>query len=173
MTGKTRRAPTADKRSASPIRAALMLAMVLTLPPQAPADEPVDGLTATADRALASSDPHTAVRALERLRYQGAISQAQRLQLAEAYLSLRRLDDAAAEAERIDPETGGTRLLLVKARLAALEADWTRVRDLSLEVIAREPTHAGAYLQLGQALMELGDAAAADAAFATYAELTR
>ena len=93
--------------------------------------------------------------------------------LARTYLRLGRLAEAKSESARIDPATGGTELLMLRAALAAREGDWSRARDLYTTVIKSDPSNAEAYLSLGQALGNLGEETAADAAFAAYGKLTR
>lgn len=129
-------------------------------------------LARTALQALEQGDSQTAQRALERLRYNGAITAEQRIELARLYQRQGRRDAARAELNQIRAADADSEVLLLQAGLAASDNAWALVRDLSRQLIKREPDHAEAYLRLGQALQELGDEAAADEAYARYARLT-
>jgi tetratricopeptide (TPR) repeat protein len=149
--------------SADRPRARVLLMAVLLLSCFSPS--PIAATPAEALRAT--------VKSLERLRYDGEITDAQRLQLAESYFQLRRFDDAAAEVQRIDPSAGAEALVLLRVRLAAQRKDWLEVRDLCNQAISRNPDHDAPYLFLGKALQQLGDAEGAEDAFATYGRLTQ
>lgn len=126
----------------------------------------------TARQALKQGDTGAAQRALERLRYNGAITTEQRLELARLYQRQGRWDAARAELDLIQANKAGLEVLLLRADLAAQDGDWTLVRDLTQQVVAREPDHAEGHLRLGQALQELGEQSAADEAYSRYADLT-
>ena len=134
------------------------------------ADEPRAELEAKAQQALAAGDLRDAVAALERLRFQGDLSDRLRLGLAQTYYRLGELDQAAAEATQTDPTAGGSELVILQAQLAASESDWASARDRYAGAIRMVPDNAEAYLGLGQALQELGDQAGADAAFQGYVQ---
>ena len=146
------------------------LLFATTLAGPVPAQESPGELVERAEQALAAGNLRAAVRTLERLRFQGQLSDALRLRLAQAYLRQGRRGQATTEAKLIDPSVGGVALLMLKAELAAAEGNWPATRDRYMEVIARTPDHAEAYLGLGQALQELGDATGADEAFAGYVQ---
>lgn len=145
--------------------------LVLAIP--AIADEAPETLVVRAEQALSRGDTRDALQPLERLRFQGQLTDSLRLQLAQGYLRLRRLEEARQEAALVDPDIGGVDLLLLWAKLAVLGEDWLAARDRYLEVLALTPSIAGAYLGLGQALQELGDTEGADAAFAGYVQYSR
>ena len=150
-----------------------VLLIVGALQPTLLAAESQARLTAEAQQAFERGDLRGGVSALERLRFQRALTDEQHLELAQTYLRLGRLEEAKSEAARVDPGKGGTELLMLRGALARREEDWSQARDLYTEVTERDPSHAEAYLSLGQALGNLGDEPAADAAFAIYDKLTR
>ncbi len=150
---------------------AFLFAGALSLTAQA--EESVAELKARASEAVDRGDLRGAIGAMERLRFQGQLTEDQRLSLAKAYLRLGRLDEAKAEAALVTPATGGNDLLMLRAQLAARDGDWSEARDLYTIVTRQDSSNAEAHLLLGQALQNLGDEAAADAAFAAYVELTK
>jgi tetratricopeptide (TPR) repeat protein len=138
----------------------------------AQAAEPAAELNVRLPEAIDRGDLREAVSAMERLRFQGQLTEEQRLTLAQTYLRLGRLDEAKTEAELVDEAIGGTDLLMLRAALAARGGEWSEARDLYTQVTQSDPSNAQAHLLLGQALQNLGDEAAADAAFAGYVDLT-
>jgi len=146
---------------------------VTALSAQVHAQEPPGLLVERAEQALANKDLKSAVRTLERLRFQGQLTDSLRLRLAQSYMRQGRRQQAKVEAARIAPAAGGVPLLMLQARLAVAEGNWPRARDYYSKLIKRAPGNAEAYLGLGQALQELGDTAGADAAFANYVRLSQ
>lgn len=93
----------------------------------------------------------------------------QRMQLAEAYEMRGDVGRAKEQALKvIANDRNNSAALILLGRISSHEQDWTKAKVYYQRAVRVDKANAEAYLGLGQALMELGDEAEADAAFGDY-----
>jgi hypothetical protein len=133
------------------------------------AEQSISKAQREADEALAKGEALSAIVALEHVP-EAKRTERETLTLAEGYLRYGDSAKAIVLAEPIAAESSapGADAWLLIARARLLRGEHEAMKSAAAEAVKAEPTRAGAYLILGQALQLNGEAREAEAAFATF-----
>ena len=134
---------------------------------------PNDGLAQAANAAFAKGHYSQAAVQYQQLLQNAPDHKENRVKLAESYEFIGKLELAEKHAARVlERYPKSTEAILLMGRIRGRQEDWAESRAYYEEAVKADNNNASAHLGLGQALMRLGDEAAADTAFEEYRRLT-